>query len=94
MFCVRRNDSDIWKNGYLTDASIQKISRHIRIFSTFEGTNDKLRLAIVVAGLEYPKGLSKDLQKAMNNPVADGEMIFREGNKDWKCRPSGPSLGV
>ncbi len=59
------------KNEYLTDASIQKISRHIRIFTTFEGTNDKLRLAITVAGLEYAYGLSKDLQKAMNNSVVD-----------------------
>lgn len=80
------------ENGYLTDASIQKISRHIHIFSIFEGTNDKLRLAITVAGLEYADGLSKDLQKAMNNPVVDWQMISRKGNKRWKCRPSGPSL--
>jgi len=54
-----------------------------------------LRLFIALTGLQYAGGHLKELQRAMNNPVANLGMIFGEGTKRFARTvglSSGPSL--
>ncbi|XP_054158626.1 very long-chain specific acyl-CoA dehydrogenase, mitochondrial-like [Oppia nitens] len=81
--------------GYMKETGLEKILRDTRIFRIFEGTNDILRLFVSLTGVQYAGGHLKELQRAMNNPVANLGMIFGEGTKRFARSvglSSGPSL--
>ncbi|XP_035210229.1 very long-chain specific acyl-CoA dehydrogenase, mitochondrial-like, partial [Stegodyphus dumicola] len=70
--------------GYMRSAGLERVLRDIRIFRIFEGTNDILRLFVVLTGLQHAGGHLKELQKALKNPTSNLGLILDEGAKRVK----------
>jgi len=64
--------------GYMRDTGLEKVMRDLRIFRIFEGTNDILRLFVALSGVQYAGGHLRELQKAVQNPIANFGVVLGE----------------
>jgi len=64
--------------GYMRDTGLEKVMRDLRIFRIFEGTNDILRLFVALSGIQYAGGHLRELQKAVQNPIANFGVVLGE----------------
>ncbi|CAG7838395.1 unnamed protein product [Allacma fusca] len=67
--------------GFMKGSGLEKVLRDLRIFRIFEGTNDILRLFIVLTGIQHAGSHLKELQKALKNPTANFGLVFSEASK-------------
>merc|ERR1719330_1727129 len=65
-------------NGYMKALGLEKVMRDLRIFRIFEGTNDILRLFVALQGIQYAGGHLRELQKAVQNPIANFGVVLGE----------------
>merc|ERR1712227_430421 len=70
--------------GYMRDIGLEKIMRDLRIFRIFEGTNDILRLFVSLTGLQNAGKNLRELQKKLQNPLGNFNVIIEEGVKRSK----------
>merc|ERR1719369_161453 len=71
-------------NGYMKALGLEKVMRDLRIFRIFEGTNDILRLFVALSGIQYARGHLRELQKAVQAPIANFGVVFGEVSKRGK----------
>ncbi|XP_062521347.1 very long-chain specific acyl-CoA dehydrogenase, mitochondrial-like [Corticium candelabrum] len=67
--------------GYMKSAGLERVLRDLRIFRIFEGANDILRLFIALTGMQYAGSHLKELQAALQNPLANLGLVVSEGMK-------------
>jgi len=70
--------------GYMKSMGLEKVMRDLRIFRIFEGTNDILRLFVALSGIQYAGGHLRELQKAVQAPIANFGVVFGEVSKRGK----------
>ncbi|CAG7815004.1 unnamed protein product [Allacma fusca] len=67
--------------GFMKETGLERVLRDLRIFRIFEGTNDILRLFVVLTGIQHAGSHLKELQKALRNPTANIGLVFSEASK-------------
>ncbi|CAD6996967.1 very long-chain specific acyl-CoA dehydrogenase, mitochondrial [Ceratitis capitata] len=67
--------------GFMKEAELERVLRDLRIFRIFEGTNDILRLFVVLTGIQYAGSHLKVLQNALKNPAANFGIVSSEISK-------------
>uniref|UniRef100_T1IZ21 Very long-chain specific acyl-CoA dehydrogenase, mitochondrial n=1 Tax=Strigamia maritima TaxID=126957 RepID=T1IZ21_STRMM len=81
--------------GFMKEAGLERVMRDLRIFRIFEGTNDILRLFVILTGIQNAGSHLKELQKALKNPASNLGVIMDAGAKRaWRMvgLSSAPSL--
>jgi very long chain acyl-CoA dehydrogenase len=67
---------------------LERVLRDLRIFRIFEGSNEILRLFIALTGMQYAGSHLRELQAALQNPLANLGLVVSEGMK-WAQRGVG-----
>lgn len=67
--------------GYMKDTGLERVMRDLRIFRIFEGTNDILRIFVVLSGLQHAGIHLKQIMSAFKIPTINLELIFEELSK-------------
>lgn len=66
--------------GYMKDTGLERVLRDLRVFRIFEGTNDVLRIFVVLSGLQSAGIHLQQIMSAFKIPTNLG-LIFEELSK-------------
>lgn len=78
--------------GYMKDCGAERFMRDLRIFRIFEGTNDILRLFVVLTGLQGAGKKLRAIQKSISNPLSNMGLLVEQGIMRSK-RAAGINVG-
>ncbi|OAD56047.1 Very long-chain specific acyl-CoA dehydrogenase, mitochondrial, partial [Eufriesea mexicana] len=67
--------------GYMKDTGLERVMRDLRIFRIFEGTNDVLRIFVVLSGLQHMGIHLRQIMSAFKIPTINLGLIFEELSK-------------
>lgn len=67
--------------AYMKDTGLERVMRDLRIFRIFEGTNDILRIFVVLSGLQYAGIHLQQLMSAIKISTINLGLIFEELSK-------------
>lgn len=67
--------------GYMKDTGLERVLRDLRVFRIFEGTNDVLRIFVVLSGLQYAGIHLRQIMSAFKVPTINLGLIFEELSK-------------
>lgn len=67
--------------AYMKDTGLERVMRDLRIFRIFEGTNDILRIFVVLSGLQHAGIHLQQLISAIKIPTINLGLIFEELSK-------------
>ncbi|XP_033304301.1 very long-chain specific acyl-CoA dehydrogenase, mitochondrial [Bombus bifarius] len=67
--------------GYMKDTGLERVLRDLRVFRIFEGTNDVLRIFVVLSGLQSAGIHLRQIMSAFKIPTINLGLIFEELSK-------------
>ncbi|XP_050585646.1 very long-chain specific acyl-CoA dehydrogenase, mitochondrial [Bombus affinis] len=67
--------------GYMKDTGLERVLRDLRVFRIFEGTNDVLRIFVVLSGLQSAGIHLRHIMSAFKIPTINLGLIFEELSK-------------
>ncbi|XP_052104746.1 very long-chain specific acyl-CoA dehydrogenase, mitochondrial-like [Mytilus californianus] len=92
-FCADEAVQILGGMGYMRDCGLERVVRDLRIFRIFEGTNEILRLLVALTGMNHAGEHLRQLQKALENPLANVGTLFGAAGTRAK-RMAGMSTGL